>query len=140
MILVPRPNPPPTHLVDELVEGMLPVGSRLTPHNRTRGMVHLVGLKVAQTAFYYCTGNLLSSPGDIFAIALHISLLEVGCKPEPIVCNHLCKKSGYIWMLMMLAAAIIRPVQILIVGQQGMRLSTKEVAIPGSESFTSFPH
>ena len=32
--------------------------------------------------------------------------------------------------MMMLAAAIIRPVQILIVGQQGMRLSTKEVAIP----------
>ena len=33
----------------------------------------------------------------------------------------------------MLATAIIRPVQILIVGQQGVRLSTKEVAIPVQE-------
>ena len=44
------PNPPPTHLMDELVEGMLPIRSRFTPYNRTRGMVHLVGLKVALTA------------------------------------------------------------------------------------------
>ena len=41
------PNPPPTHLVDELVEGVLPIGSRFTPNNRTSGMVHLLGLKVA---------------------------------------------------------------------------------------------
>ena len=93
-ILVPRPNPPPTHLVDELIEGMLPVGSRFAPHNRTRGMVHLVGLKVQLMSSR--TRHLFSSPGDIFSIALHISLLEVGRKPEPIVCNHLCKKNGYI--------------------------------------------
>ena len=41
------PNPPLTHLVDELVEGVLPIGSRFTPNNRTRGMVHLIELKVA---------------------------------------------------------------------------------------------
>ena len=33
-------------------------------------------------------------------------------------------------MLAAAAAAIIRPVQILIVGQQSVRLCTKEVAIP----------
>merc|ERR1719273_153602 len=46
--------------------------------------------------------DLLSSPGDVLSIALHISLLEVGRKP----------------------------VQVLIVGQQGVRLSTNEVVIP----------
>merc|ERR1719219_1622301 len=49
--------------------------------------------------------DLLSSPGDVLSIALHISLLEVGRKP----------------------------VQVLIIGQQGVRLSTKEVAIPDAK-------
>merc|ERR1719222_1812099 len=49
--------------------------------------------------------NHSTGPGDVLSIALHISLLEVGRKP----------------------------VQVLIVGQQGMRLSTKEVAIPDAK-------
>ena len=67
-------------LVDQLVERMLTVRPRLAPNNRTSGMIDLVSI-IFVKVIIKCGWNLLSSPGDILSVALHISLLEVGGKP-----------------------------------------------------------
>lgn len=50
-------------LMNELVKCMLPIGARLSPHNRTSIVVH--------------TRSFL---GNVFAIRFHVTLLEVGSK------------------------------------------------------------
>ena len=47
--------------MDELVEGVLPVGPWLAPSHRTSLVVHV-----------------LPAPSDIFPVRLHVTLLEVG--------------------------------------------------------------
>ena len=49
--------------MDELVEGMLSVRSRLSPHDGAGAVVHTV-----------------AAARDGLAVALHVSLLEVGCE------------------------------------------------------------
>ena len=67
--------------MDQLVECVLPIRPRLAPNNWASGMVHLLPLRVH--IYQSQSGqNLLSSPGDILSIALHIALLEVGRKPD----------------------------------------------------------
>ena len=47
--------------MDELVEGMLPIGSRLSPNNGASGVVYFFPV-----------------PRDIFPVGFHVSLLKVG--------------------------------------------------------------
>src|SRR5690606_39318984 len=55
-------------LMQELIKGMLTVGARLAPDNRTG----LIGNRVAGTI-------------DGFAVTLHIALLEIRCKPMQVL-------------------------------------------------------
>ncbi len=72
-------------LVDELVKGVLPVGARLTPDHRP-GLV----------------GDGVPVPVHIFAVALHVALLEISREA----------------------------VHVLVVGQDCLRLGTKEIDVP----------
>ena len=51
--------------MNELVESMLPIGARLTPHYGPGAVVHLV-----------------PSPHHVLPVTLHVPLLEVGREPE----------------------------------------------------------
>src|SRR6266567_6483596 len=55
-------------LVDELIEGMLAIGSRLSPDNGPGLIVHLPALQV-----------------DVFSVALHVELLEVGWQAAKVI-------------------------------------------------------
>ena len=72
-------------LMQQLIERMLPVGARLAPDDRRRGIVH------ARTGLRH-----------VLAVALHRQLLQVGRKA----------------------------LQILVVGQHGLRLRLQEVGVP----------
>lgn len=54
--------------MDQLIEGMLAIGARLTPDNWTR-----------------VVGDLLARFGYELAVALHITLLEIGSKSVQIL-------------------------------------------------------
>lgn len=77
-----------TYLVDQLIEGVLTICSRLTPNNWSGAVVHLL------TGFGYK-----------FAVALHVALLEVSCES----------------------------VQVLIVWQQCVGLSSIKIGIPNAQ-------
>jgi len=73
--------------VDELVEGVLAIGARLAPHDRTSAVL-----------------DGFARLADELAVALHIALLEVGGEP----------------------------VQVLIVGKEGMCFRLEEVGVPNA--------
>eukprot|EP00760_Papus_ankaliazontas_P006658 PhM_4_TR13129/c0_g1_i1/m.69410 len=74
--------------MDELVEGVLAIGARLSPHNGSSRHIHPTAV----------TGNVLT-------IALHVPLLQVGRKA----------------------------VQVLVVGEDRLRLGVEEIVIPDAE-------
>lgn len=114
--------------MDQLVEGVLAVGPRLTPHNRS-------GVVLNTDAIF----------GDVLPVGLHVALTTIENTRSPAVRvgadlkhsfvmtrNHL-KKLSEDWWASDLLEVSGEAVHVLVVGQEGVSLRLEEVDVPDAQ-------